>query len=120
LRKNLVFMNKLDRITMEQFIDYYENHHVPLIRQLLPSISEYRRNYLRKEDLAVSVDRTQMPVPSYDVVTEIFFETDADYEQFKREIGDKETIRRIREDELNFLDHTKTSNLSVEEHISRK
>jgi hypothetical protein len=28
------------------FIEYYESNHVPLVKQLLPSIGEYRRSYV--------------------------------------------------------------------------
>jgi EthD domain len=32
-------------LTLEQFRDYYENHHVKLVREVLPHAIDYRRNY---------------------------------------------------------------------------
>jgi hypothetical protein len=37
-------------LSREQFIDYYESNHAPLVRRLLPMIGAYRRNYVTDTD----------------------------------------------------------------------
>lgn len=96
--KVLAFIKRLSATSPEHFRDYYEHHHAPLIDELLPFYATYRRNYL---DGGV---RGPLPEGDFDVVTELEFATEADYEGWKAKLADPETIRRIREDEAHFVE----------------
>jgi len=46
------FLTKREDLQMQEFIDYYENKHVPLICRLAPTPIVYKRRYLvRGEEL---------------------------------------------------------------------
>lgn len=40
------FLTKREGMEMQDLIDYYENHHVPLIRSLASTPIVYKRRYL--------------------------------------------------------------------------
>ncbi len=44
--KVFAYLSKRSDITTEAFIDYHENHHVPLVLSLAPLPTVYKRNYL--------------------------------------------------------------------------
>jgi hypothetical protein len=90
-------------LSREEFVDYYENHHVPLILSLAPAPDYYARNYVPETD--------QRGFPAdFDVMTHLKF-TD-------------EPARRtwlslvLAEDEARFLDRARTRAWIVEEHVS--
>jgi len=67
--KILAFLTKREGIETQAFIDYYENHHVPLICGLAPTPIVYKRNYLARGDEFNKDDGTI----DFDVVTELVF-----------------------------------------------
>ena len=100
---------------MEDFIDYYENHHVPLILRILPFQVEYSRNYVRQGGAIASMDGQPA---DYDVVTEARFATQEDFERFCVE-GTKPEIReQVIADELNFMDRDNLRFFIVDEYKS--
>ena len=119
--KALVFLRKRPDITREQFIDYYENNHVPLIRRLLPTIGEYRRNFLQLDagKLGAHGEKPSQEHPGFDVVTEIWFESPAAWDEFLATIGRPEIAAEIAKDELNFLDRAHNLLIAVDEYIER-
>jgi len=66
--KLVALMRKAPGLTRAQFRDHYENKHAPLIRELMPAVVEYRRNYFPET------------VAGFDVLTEITFETRESFE----------------------------------------
>ena len=65
--KIMAFLSKREDIETRAFIDYYEHHHVPLIRSLAPTPIGYKRNYLvRGDELNIEDDSID-----FDVVTEL-------------------------------------------------
>ena len=67
--KIMAFLSKREDIETRAFIEYYEQHHVPLIRSLAPTPIGYRRNYLlRGDELNIEDDSID-----FDVVTELTF-----------------------------------------------
>ena len=100
--KVLVFISKLPTISMADFIRYYEEKHVPLVNGLLPMYAGYTRNY---RDTVLYGEIASLPC---DVVTELLFRDEADYQRWVECLQDPEIIARIREDEANFLQSDKT------------
>jgi uncharacterized protein (TIGR02118 family) len=110
--KVMVLLSRKEGLTREQFKQYYEERHAPLIASLLRSVVQYKRNYPLLEG-------AHFPPPqqdtAFDSATEIWFDNRAGYDAFVRAVSDPETLRKIREDEANFLDHTKTCRFVVDE-----
>jgi uncharacterized protein (TIGR02118 family) len=93
----------------------YEEQHVPLVMHLMPMIRDYRRNYL---------DRTRalMPAsgdwPDFDVLTELFFDSDADLGTFLNCMREGEEGRQLRADSARFLEAGTTRVFAVEETVA--
>ena len=113
--KVMAMLWKQEHLTAEQFRDYYETYHAPLARRLFPMIGDYRRNFVDRE---LTVWPEGESAPDYDVVNELCFETEEDYEAFKREFAKPEVLAQVRADEANFLQTPKTRRLVVREYIS--
>ncbi|MGE0621519.1 MAG: EthD domain-containing protein [Pseudomonadales bacterium] len=106
--KLLAFISAREDLSREAFIDHYENHHVPLVRRLLPMVGAYRRNYVDPDVPAgggATVD--------YDVVTELVFEDRAALDAFWETIRRPEVIAAIRADEAKFLQSDRTRLIGV-------
>jgi hypothetical protein len=117
--KAIVFLKKKDGISREEFIDYYENHHRHLVRRLLTPIGEYRRTYPVYDELHGADGETPTDDhPGFDVITEIWFESEAAWDEFLEIISRPEVAAEIAEDELNFLDRSANRLLRVDEYIS--
>lgn len=100
--KLLILIWRKPGLSREAFIDYYEQHHAPLARRLVPQIAaaEYRRNYV---ETAVSyIDGVEFF--DFDVITEISFVTHAAYEDAMRTLALPEVSTRIVSDEERFID----------------
>jgi uncharacterized protein (TIGR02118 family) len=112
--KVIVFITARPGISREAFRDYYETNHVPLVRRLLPTIGRYTRSYLQGPPMW----RPDEPAPDFDVVTELWFANQADFDAFAATVRRPEISRQIAADEANFLDSTKTRLHLVDEHIA--
>jgi uncharacterized protein (TIGR02118 family) len=66
--KLVALMRMARGVTREQFRDHYEMIHVPLVREMMPEITEYRRNYFPQT------------TGGFDVLTEIHFASQADFD----------------------------------------
>lgn len=101
--KLIGLLKKKADLTREQFIDYYENKHVPLISSLVPMGHDYRRSYTEK--MRVNGQESDDAF-EYDVVTELWFERDEDYSAFASAMRDPEIFKQVVADEENFLDRS--------------
>jgi hypothetical protein len=61
------FLSKKAGLSMEEFIDYYESRHVPLICSLAPVPISYKRKYLSQR---LTVEGGEV---DFDVMTELGF-----------------------------------------------
>ena len=108
------FLNKRDGIGTDEFIDYYENHHVPLILSLAPTPLLYKRRYVvhgeKLTERSNDVD--------FDVMTELGF---ADREAFLAWMGKLSSPcagEQVAADEARFLDRSRTRAYVVDERIT--
>jgi uncharacterized protein (TIGR02118 family) len=113
--KMIALVSKKPGLSRDEFIDYYETKHVPLVRKLFPKIQEYRRNFL---DLDGAIITTGTSAPDFDVVTEFWFADRAAYEETLATYGDSSLGEAIRQDEENFLDRSKMRFIVVDEYGS--
>jgi EthD domain len=97
--KILAFLSKRENIETRAFIEYYENHHVPLICSLAPTPIVYKRNYLmRGDELNTQEDHT----PDFDVVTELVFPDRAACLAWGAALGTGAPGEQVAADELSF------------------
>jgi uncharacterized protein (TIGR02118 family) len=80
------------------FIHYYENHHVPLVRRLLPMIGAYTRCYVNNALLPFPAAN-----PEYDVVTEMTFADAAALQAFWQTVAQPDVQAAISADHAAFL-----------------
>jgi len=119
--KWIVQIKKKQGMSREQFIDYYENKHEPLIRRLLPRYPVYRRNYLRFDDPMFQVDARGGNVndAGYDVLTESVFATRRDAEIFMATFARPEICEEIKADEGKFVEPGPSKMFVVDVYQSR-
>lgn len=98
----IVFIWKIDGISREDFIRYYENNHVPLVNDLLPFYSLYERQYPTQ---CLYPDGTKSAA---DAITQLGFADVDAYEAWLVELAKPDVIETIRKDEANFLDSSAT------------
>jgi uncharacterized protein (TIGR02118 family) len=108
--KVFAYLTKREGSTREEFIDYYENHHVPLVLSLAPMPRVYKRNYLRQGDAAGQ----ESPAIGFDVVTEMAWDDRAGMESWMAAL----LVPAIAEDEARFLDRSKTRAYMIDERVS--
>jgi len=100
--KRLIFVKRRSDLTHQEFRDYYENVHVPLVssmRTIQPLV--YRRNYVTPSDPnadALMAGRGSPAGADYDCITEVVFRTREDAAPPPADV-----IERLRRDEANFM-----------------
>lgn len=113
--KAIALLTRKPGLTREEFIDYYETNHAPLIVETFPQIIEYRRNFL---DLTQVLRAGDTPDPHFDVMTEMWFHDAAGYNDMLATHARPEIGNRIRADEANFIDQTTIIQFVVDERES--
>jgi EthD domain len=108
--KVFAYLTKREGTTTDALIDYYENHHVPLVLSLAPVPRVYKRNYVVGGDAA----NLESPAIEFDVVTEMVWDDRAGFENWITRLG----VPAIAEDEARFLDRAKTRAYVIDEHVS--
>lgn len=112
--KILAYLVKREGMTIEEFIDYYENHHVPLIVSLAPPPVVYKRHYLSRGDV-VNIGEADI---DWDVVTEqVFADRDAFYDWIGQ-VTAGEAGERVAADESRFLDRARTRVCVVNDYVT--
>jgi hypothetical protein len=119
--KQICFFRKRPDMTMEEFLDYYENQHSQLSRRMgrapsLPGAQRYVRRYLQ----AVKNPVTGTVIdPGYDCLMEIWWNSREDFERSQAVISDPARLPAIKEDETNlFASHDNPVRIVIEEHES--
>ena len=108
------FLSKREGMTMQAFVDYYENHHVPLICRLAPTPSVYKRNYLLRGD---ELNRGDNAI-DFDVVTELVFPDRAAYLAWRAALSKPGSGEQVVADEEKFLDRSRTRASIIEERVT--
>jgi hypothetical protein len=107
--KQIVFLRKRADMSMDEFLDYYENQHSQLSKRMgrAPSIANavrYVRRYLTPEKNPVTGEVIDS---GYDCLMEIWWNSREDFENSQRVIADPDRLPAIKEDELKlFASHS--------------
>lgn len=119
--KQICFFRKRPDMTMDEFMDYYENQHSQLSKRQgrapsLPNAQRYVRRYLKPEKNPVT---GEVRDPGYDCIMEIWWNSREDFENSQRIISSPERIDFVREDETNlFASHDNPVCSIIEEYDS--
>lgn len=101
--KAMVFIARKPGISREAFIAHYETQHAPLARRCFPQIRTYRRNYV-VTDSAILFEAATLP--DFDVVTEITYASEEDYQAMLRRAAEPEISEMIAADEARFMNRS--------------
>ena len=108
------FLTKREGMHMQDFIDYYENKHVPLICSLAPTPSLYKRRYIaRGEELT-----QEGGAVDFDVMTELGFSDRSAFLTWMAQLSGPEAGPQVAADEAKFLDRSRTRAYVVDEHVT--
>jgi hypothetical protein len=118
--KQVVFLKKRDDMSMEEFMDYYENQHSQLSRKIgapppLPNAQRYVRRYVRPEANPLT---REVIHPGYDCIMEIWWNTREDFEASMKGLGNPEYLEARKADELKLFATNSNPVCIVEEHDS--
>ncbi len=112
--KHFFLITKKPEVSAEEFRNYYEARHVPLIKRLLPMFAHYQRHYWKPSESRIDATQTE---PDFDVITEIHFASRNDYDAFLQAVSDPDILAEIRADEANFLISDATRSLRIDSFI---
>ena len=119
--KVCALIKKKDGMSRRDFIDYYENKHVPLLKKLFPELTNYTRKYVDFDDPFTHVvypgadKMSAAPAINFDAIGESTFSSREVFEKFVATLTDPAISRIVHEDEEKFTDRRFTSVLVVEE-----
>jgi uncharacterized protein (TIGR02118 family) len=107
--KMIILAKRKKGMSLEAFREYYETRHAPLAMSLAPEpVARYVRNYLTPV-----ADGAE---PPYDVVTETWFESEAQYRRnFAALAAAPEKMATIAADEENLFDRSTITFFTAEE-----
>jgi hypothetical protein len=112
----LAFLSKRADIDTDEFIDYYERRHVPLICSLAPAPAVYNRRYIRHDDRLTTDGGTV----DFDVVVELAFADRAAFQAWMARLSGPGAGDLVGADEAKFLDRSRTRAYVVEEHVTTR
>jgi hypothetical protein len=110
----LSYLVKREGMSPEEFVDYYENHHVPLILSLAPPPVVYKRHYLQRGD-ALNLGETDI---DFDVVTEQVFADRAAFQSWLGAVTAGNAGERVAADEARFLERSRTRSCVVSDYVT--
>jgi hypothetical protein len=112
--KLLAYLSKRNGMTMDEFVDYYENHHLPLILSLAPTPMEYKRHYLQRGD-SVNVGEASI---DFDVVTELQWTDRSAFYAWIGAVTGGAAGERVAADEERFLDRSRSRVCVVTDYVT--
>ena len=119
--KQICFFRKRPDMTMDEFMDYYENQHSQLSKRQgrapsIPNARRYVRRYIKAETNPVT---GQVIDPGYDCLMEIWWDSREDFEASQKLISSPERLPFVKEDETNlFASHDNPVVSVIEEYDS--
>lgn len=109
--KWICLIKKKRGVSRQEFMDYYENNHVPLVRRMFPEefshVRVYRRNYIVFDDPVVKLDAYEglESATGFDVVTECITDTrEQAYALLQAAFKNPENAKLVMEDEDKFIE----------------
>ena len=111
--KVMILIKRKPGMSKKDFIAYYENNHAPLGSSKVHNMKRYVRHFIRPYGNEVYGKDAE---PPYDVLTELWFDDEADFERGMALLTEPETARIIGEDEENLFDKSTIRFMVMEDH----
>lgn len=111
--KIMVMIKRKPGMGMEEFIQYYETRHAPLGLSKVPNLKRYVRHFIRPFGNDTYASAKESP---YDVITELWFDDQADFQQGMAYLADPATAAIIQADEEQLFDRSSIQFMVVEAH----
>lgn len=111
--KQVVLLKRKPDMSRDEFIDYYENTHSKLIAPILPMLERYVRRYVCPEVNPITGAAEEL---DFDVVSEFWWRSRADFDAAMQKLATGETHRLIWEDEENIFASHNHRSFTVEEY----
>jgi hypothetical protein len=109
------FLTKRDGLSLPEFKDYYENHHVPLLLSKAPKPPVHTRRYVNRDE---ELMKTGLQV-DFDCMVEVAFsDQDAFLAYMVKLFGPEAVDDAVAVDEAKFLDRSQTRAYVVDEHVT--
>lgn len=99
--KAVLLLRRKPGMSREDFIAHYDQVHAPLTLQLLPGIAEYRRLFVNPGPSPFGHPDAQL---DFDVVTEMTFASQADYDRTMAAMQDEGVARQLGDDQAALFD----------------
>jgi hypothetical protein len=113
--KILLFMKRRPGMSMEEFRDYYENHHAPLCLTYASGMRRYERRYLTPHPNPETGADGELP---FDVITELSFDDEAIFRNTVAYLSTSKMPDAVVEDEKRLFDRSKLRMATVIECVS--
>lgn len=110
--KLIALLTRKSGLSRNDFIDYYEDVHAPLIMRLTPMIYAYTRNFI---DWAGAFPAADGTATDFDCITEIWFATAADHSAALALWSQPSVAAQVAADEENIFNREKTRMFLVDE-----
>lgn len=113
--KMIVLLKRKAGLTREQFIARYEGGHAKLAEKHLTNAVRYVRRYLEPMPELFTGDTIE---PEHDVITEVWFENQEQYEIAMKRLAQPEVVAEIVADEETLFERDKHRVFMVDERDS--
>ncbi len=107
--KLVIYLHRKEGMSHEEFVDYWQNHHGPLVTRLKDKlrVKKYIQNVLQPGPLQDGMNsRLQVP-PACDGIAESWYESEVDLATLRDDPEAVAALGELYQDELKFLDHSK-------------
>ena len=111
--KVMVMIKRKRGMSMQDFIQYYETKHAPLGASKVPNLKRYVRHFIRPFGNEIYGADSE---PPYDVLTEIWFDDEADFKRGMAYLSDPETAAIIGADEEQLFERSSIRFMIMEDH----
>jgi len=109
------FLTKRDGLSLPEFKDYYEDHHVPLILSNAPKPPVHTRRYVDRDE---ELMKTGLQV-DFDCMVEVAFSDQNAFLAYMGKLFGPEAVDdAVAVDEAKFLDRSQTRAYVVDEHVT--
>ncbi|MDG2004062.1 MAG: EthD domain-containing protein [Novosphingobium sp.] len=110
--KQVCLLTRRPGMSMEEFIDYYENQHAPLLASMMPQARRYVRRFVQPEGGMAFGD---LPQATFDCLMELWWESRESFEASMATLGEGDNFQRIFDDEEKIFASHANPGFSVEE-----
>ena len=113
--KILLFMKRRPGMSVEDFQDYYENHHAPLCVTYASGMKRYERRFLTPHP---NPDTGATEELAFDVITELWFDDETTFRNTVTYLSTSKMPQAVVDDEMRLFDRSKTRMATVVERAS--